>query len=85
MIESAGMEALFFIDFHQNNIVPHLIYAFPGDNTFGLPSEQSADASGSRDDQRDNASGFAVNVHISRTTKGLTGADIYDFLLFQFA
>ncbi len=79
---SVFVTAMFFINFHQNNIITNLADTIPGNDIFTALSEKTkAEASWSRNDQGSDTAVFTVEFHIHRTAKGAAGADIDDFFL----
>lgn len=77
------VEALVFLDFYKNNIFADLTDAFPGNDVFALSSEEAAETSGPRDNQRSQPTCFTVKFHINGTAQTPTGTGINDFFLFQ--
>ena len=78
------MEAFFFCDIDENDILTNLTDTFPGDDEFAFSCEQAAEFSWTWNDKRGETSGFAVEFHINRTAHTFAGAGIDDFFLFQF-
>ena len=76
------VEALVFLDFYKNNIFADLTDAFPGNDVFALPSEEAAETSGARDNQRSQPACFTVKFHINGAAKAFAGAYINNFFLF---
>ena len=77
---------MLLVNFHQDNIVPDLADAVPGNHIFAArPEEAEAEAAWSRNDNRGNTAGLAVKLHIHRTAKSPAGTDIDHFFLLQFA
>ena len=79
------MEAFFFLDLHQDNVVSDLADAFPGDHILALSAEKTEKSARPRHDQSCKPSGRAVKFHIYGASKTAAGAGIYHFFLFQLA
>lgn len=75
------MQTLFFLNFNQDNIIPDLADAFPGDDKLAFPSKETKTFAWTGNDQRCETVGFAVEFHINGTTKASAGADVDDFFL----
>lgn len=78
------MKALFFLDFHEDDVIPDLANAIPGDDIFTFPSEKVTETAGSGDNQSCKPGGFYIEFHIDRTAKAAAGTGIDDFFLFKF-
>lgn len=76
------VKTFFLLDFHQDNILPDLLDTFPGNDIFAFPSPETAELSGTGDNQSRNAACFAVKFHIYGTAQTSAGAGIDDFFLF---
>lgn len=77
------MEAFFFCDIDENDILTNLTDTFPGDDEFAFSCEQAAEFSWTWNDKRSETSGFAVKFHICRTSQTAAGTGINNFLLLQ--
>lgn len=75
------MEAFFFLDLHQDNVVPDLADTLPGNDIFAVPSEKAAKMPWSGYDQSGQAACGTVKFHVDGTSQAAAGADIDDFLL----
>ena len=78
------MCAFGFFDFDQDNVISDLTDRFPGNDKGAFSSEQTAEFSRTWNDQSFNLTGFAVKFNIDGTSEAFAGADIDDFLCFQF-
>ena len=65
------------------SIFPDLTDTFPGDAEFAVPSEKTAEFSGTGNDEGGNLPVTRIKFHIHRAAKGFTVAGIDDFFLFQ--
>lgn len=77
------VKTFFFFDIYKNDVISDLTDTFPGDNVFTFSGEQTAESTGTRDDEGSKTSGLAVEFHICRTSKTAACAGIDNFFLFQ--
>lgn len=81
--KSGFVETFVFFDFHQDNIFTDLADTFPGDDKLAVTAQETADPTGSRDNQGQYLPGFAVEIDINGTAQTFTGTGINDFFLLQ--
>lgn len=78
------MEAFFFLDFYQNDVIPNLANAFPGDDIFVFSAEKTAEFARARYYKSSQPAGLTVKFHIRRTAQAAAGTGVDDLFLLQF-
>lgn len=78
------MKTFFFFDFDQDDVIPNLTDAAPGDDIFAFAAWKKAEFTGTRNDESSDGSCFAVKLQIDRAAKTATGTGIDDFFLSKF-
>lgn len=75
------MEAFFFLDLYQNDIVPDLADTFPGYDIFAVSSKKAAKSPRPGYDQCCETACSTIKFHINGTSQAAAVTDIDDFLL----
>lgn len=75
------MEAFFFLNLYQNNVIPNLADTFPGYNIFTVSSKKSAKMPWSGYNQGCQTACGTVKLHIDGASQATAGTDVDDFLL----
>lgn len=79
------MKTFFFFDFNQDDIIPNLTDAAPGDDIFAFTTWKKAEFTWAWYNQGSDFAGFTVKFKVNRTAEAATGTGVYDFLLSKFA
>ena len=78
------MKTFFLLDFYEDNVITNLADTVPWNDIFIVVTEETAEFTGTRDDQGIDAPCGTVKFQIDGTAEAFAGAGIYDFFLFQF-
>ena len=73
-----------FFQFHQNDFIANLADTVPWNDIFIVVTEETAEFTGTRDDQRIDAPCGTVKFQIDGTAEAFAGAGINDFFLSKF-
>lgn len=79
------MKTFFFFDLDQDDVIPNLTDAAPGDDIFAFASWKKAEFTGTWYDQGSDFTGFTVKFKVNRTAETAAGTGVYDFFLSKFA
>jgi hypothetical protein len=74
---------LFLVNIYKNDVCSNLHDAAPWYDILKIPAQETAELSGTGNNERQNAAGFAVKLQIADTAQRTAGLNIDDFFLFQ--
>ena len=80
-IELSLFTAILFINFYQDNVISDLADTIPGDDIFTFTAEQTAESSGTWENQGSETAGLAVKFDIYGTAQTAAGTGVDDFFL----
>lgn len=75
------MKTFFFLYLYQDDIIPDLADAFPGDHVFAFSSEKAAESAWTGNNKSSQTAGFVVEFHINGTSKTSAGTGIDNLFL----
>lgn len=75
------MKTFFLLDFYEDNVITNLADTVPWNDIFIVVTEETAEFTGTRDDQGIYAPCGTVEFQIDGTAEAFAGAGINDFFL----
>ena len=75
------MKTFFLLDFYEDNVITNLTDTVPWNDIFIVVTEETAEFTGTRDNQGIDASCGTVKFQVNGTTEAFAGTGINDFFL----